>query len=206
MNALKASSAYGFKVGLECDSGTLFQVNYYYNVSVNHTHGLICHSSVNPSNSDHVPQVKGSIVDGSFVSIDAITPGSCPSSGIKYLPKSGSSGGTPTTTSGGGGSTPTGVPSSGTISVLVSGLKTGGVLSSGTWSTQTPGKMTTTASGSGFTLTSSKGKCGIASGALTCGSGVTASVFTLVRRACQWFISGDSFLLSFRQPRGATGY
>ena len=32
-NALRASSAFGFEVGLECKSGVLNQVNYYHNVS-----------------------------------------------------------------------------------------------------------------------------------------------------------------------------
>jgi ribonuclease T2 len=131
--------------------------------------------------------VKGSIIDGSFVSVDAVTPGSCPSSGIKYLPKPGGGEGTTTTPTTLVDTTPTpiptGVPTSGTISVLVSGTKTGGLLSLGTWSTQTPGRITVTESGSGFTLTSSKGKCGILSEKLTCGSNVTASVFTLVSRA-----------------------
>ena len=126
--------------------------------------------------------MKGSIIDGFFVSTDAITPGSCPPSGIKYLPKSGGGGATTTTTT--VDSTSTGVPSRGTISVLVSGTKIGGLLSYGTWSTQTSGTMTATASGSGFTLTSSRGMCGVISGGLTCGSSVTASVFTLVSRAC----------------------
>ena len=47
-----------------------------------------------------------------------------------------------------------------------------------------PGTRTVTASesGSGFTLTLSRGRCGIISGRLTCGSGVTASSFTLVSR------------------------
>ena len=35
-------SAYGFKVGLDCNSGKLFQVNYYYNVSVDPIHDLLC--------------------------------------------------------------------------------------------------------------------------------------------------------------------
>ena len=128
--------------------------------------------------------MKGSIIDGSFVSTDAITPGSCPPSGIKYLPKSGGGGATTTTTTVDG--TSTSVPSRGTISVLVSGTKIGGLLSYGTWSTQTPGTMTATASGSGsgFTLTSSRGNCGIVSGGLTCGISVTASVFTLVSCVC----------------------
>jgi len=38
VNVLRAASAYGFEVGLECNSDTLFQVNYYYNVSVDPTH------------------------------------------------------------------------------------------------------------------------------------------------------------------------
>ena len=130
---------------------------------------MVC--SVHSIDFPDILKVKGSIIDGSFIGINATTPGSCPSSGIKYLPKSGTS----------VGSTPT---SSGTISVLVSGTKTGGLLSYGTWSTQTPGTMNVTASGSGFTLTSRRGECGIISDKLTCGSGVTASVFTLVSRDC----------------------
>src|SRR6266404_8442690 len=46
VNALQASSAYGFEVGLECNSTALYQVNYYFNVSV----GLHTICSVNPSN------------------------------------------------------------------------------------------------------------------------------------------------------------
>jgi Ribonuclease T2 family len=51
VDALKAASAYGFTVGIECDSGALNQVNYYYNVSAD----LHTVRSVNPSNApDHV--------------------------------------------------------------------------------------------------------------------------------------------------------
>ncbi len=35
-------SASGFEVGLDCNSGKLFQVNYYYNVNTNPIHGLFC--------------------------------------------------------------------------------------------------------------------------------------------------------------------
>ena len=35
-------SAYGFEVGLDCNSDRLSQVNYYYNVSVDPAHGLLC--------------------------------------------------------------------------------------------------------------------------------------------------------------------
>jgi len=60
VDALRAS--YGFTVGLECQSHTLKQVYYYHNV-------------------------KGSIQNGRYIRVGAIRPGSCPSQGIKYVPK-----------------------------------------------------------------------------------------------------------------------
>ncbi|KAL9716414.1 hypothetical protein Ac2012v2_000861 [Leucoagaricus gongylophorus] len=65
-------SASGVIPALDCNGSTLNAISWYFNL-------------------------KGSIVDGVFVPIDAPESGSCPSSGIRYPPKSGSS--TPTTTS-----------------------------------------------------------------------------------------------------------
>ncbi|KAG8972312.1 ribonuclease T2-like [Tulasnella sp. 425] len=162
-NAIKAST--GYTPSLDCTSSTLNQISYYFNL-------------------------KGSLIDGTLVPIDAPSSGSCPSSGIKYPPKSGGSTGTTTTTS----SSPTGTaaPSKSTITATTSsGSSVGCLLSAGTWSTQTCATLTATTSGSGFTLTSSKGKCAISSSGLTCSSSVTtASVFTVTS-------SGGSLLLTY---------
>ncbi|KAK7058427.1 hypothetical protein VNI00_002061 [Paramarasmius palmivorus] len=110
-SALKSESG-GFTPALDCSGSTLNAISWYYNL-------------------------KGSVVDGSFVPISAPKAGSCPSSGIKYPPKS--SGSSTTTT---GGSTPTGspgsLPSKAHIQAIRSnGATLGGLLSLGTWSTQT---------------------------------------------------------------------
>ncbi|KAF8991149.1 hypothetical protein BDQ17DRAFT_1333056 [Cyathus striatus] len=62
-SALKSAS--GVTPSLDCSSGALNQISWYFNL-------------------------KGSIIDGTFVAIDAPESGSCPSSGNKYPPKSGS--------------------------------------------------------------------------------------------------------------------
>ncbi|KAF8991140.1 RNase Irp1 [Cyathus striatus] len=62
-SALKSAS--GVTPSLDCSSGTLDQISWYFNL-------------------------KGSVIDGTFVAINAPESGSCPSSGIKYPPKSGS--------------------------------------------------------------------------------------------------------------------
>uniref|UniRef100_A0A0W0FAY3 ribonuclease T2 n=1 Tax=Moniliophthora roreri TaxID=221103 RepID=A0A0W0FAY3_MONRR len=76
--ALKTESG-GFTPALDCSGSTLNAISWYYNL-------------------------KGSIIDGTFVPISAPNTGSCPSSGIKYPPKSSGSGSSTTTSS---GSTPT---------------------------------------------------------------------------------------------------
>jgi ribonuclease T2 len=111
---------------------------------------------------------------------------SCPASGVKYLPKNGGSSPTsvPTTT-GGPGPTPTAVPGTpfsgrGFLNVNVNGAKKGCIISAGTWYTSgTCATITATSAGDGFSLSSSKGKCGVVTGAFTCGGSVTtATAFT----------------------------
>ncbi|PPQ67928.1 hypothetical protein CVT25_000340 [Psilocybe cyanescens] len=160
--ALKAQS--GFTPSLDCTSGALNQISWYFNL-------------------------KGSVIDGTFVPIDAPEKGSCPSSGIKYPPKSGSSGGgTPTSTSGGG---PTSSPAPGTLpnKATIHAGSTGGLLSAGTWSTQTLATYTLSGTTSSFTMTSSKGNCGVSGGTFSCGSGVSLTSFSAVS-------SGGSLLLA----------
>ncbi|KAG8978539.1 ribonuclease T2-like [Tulasnella sp. 427] len=160
-NAIKAST--GYTPALDCTSGALNQISYYFNL-------------------------KGSLIDGTLVPINAPSSGSCPTSGIKYPPKSG---GTATTTTTSAASTGTAAPSKSTITVTTSSGTVGCLLSYGTWSVQTCATLTATTSGSGFTLTSSKGKCAISSSGLSCSSSVTtATVFTVTS-------SGGSLLLTY---------
>lgn len=59
----------------------------------------------------------------------------------------------------------------------------GGLLSAGTWSTQTLATYTISGTTSSFTMTSSKGNCGVSGTTFSCGSGVTATTFSAVRRS-----------------------
>ncbi|KAF5875591.1 putative ribonuclease t2 protein [Botrytis fragariae] len=127
-------------------------------------------------------EVRGSVATGTFVPITPVgQSGTCPSTGIKYTPKSGSA--TPTTTAGGGGSTtttataPGGTGSfsgSGYLEAYVGSTNNGCLISAGTWYTSgTCATYTATASGTGFTLKSSKGTCGISGSTFSCGAGVS---------------------------------
>lgn len=132
--------------------------------------------------------VRGSVANGEFVpSNPAGVKGDCAATGIKYLPKG--SGAAPTTTrttttatrttSAAATGTAGVFTGKGYLNVKVGSATNGCVISAGTWYTSgTCAIITATASGLGFTLASSKGNCGVVSGALVCGSGVTATVFT----------------------------
>ncbi|KZT43858.1 ribonuclease T2 [Sistotremastrum suecicum HHB10207 ss-3] len=185
-SALKKAS--GFTPGLDCTSGVLNQITWYH-------------------------ELRGSVIDGTFVQIDAPQAGSCPSTGIKYPPKTGTtstppSGPSSTTTT---GSSPTGPPGSlptkSTLSIFQSGSssKTGGLLTAGTWSTQTPATYTISGSTSSLTLSTSKGKCQVSGGSLTCGSSVTtASTFSAVTSGSQLLIAfgGSTSFSSDGVPSG----
>jgi ribonuclease T2 len=127
--------------------------------------------------------IRGSLQTGDFVATDSLTRSNCPSTGIKYLPKSGGSSPSSSASSA-PGSSPTSSPGgafsgSGYLNVVQGGSQNGCIISAGTWySSGTCATITATASGSGFTLKSSKGACGIISGALSCGSGVSSTVFS----------------------------
>ncbi|KAG9248957.1 ribonuclease-like protein T2 [Calycina marina] len=150
-------AGFGQTVSLGCDSGALTEVWYSYNV-------------------------QGSIQDGTFVPVVPVgTTQSCATTGIKYLPKSGTTASTTSSPS----STPTApagsFAGSGYLNAYVGSAVDGCLISAGTWySTGTCATYTATTSGSGFTLTSSKGQCGISSGTFVCASGTAATVFTAV--------------------------
>ncbi|KAJ3901067.1 ribonuclease Le37 [Lentinula edodes] len=171
-NALAAEA--GVTPMLTCDGSNLNEIAWYFNL-------------------------KGSIIDGTFVPIDSPEDSDCPSSGIKYPLKTGSPvsttsvSSTTTTTTTTGTPTSTGtpgpLPTKAMIVAIHNGAQVGGLLTLGTWSTQTLATMTLAGSTSSFTMTSSKGSCGVSGGELTCGSGVSATSFTAIS-------SGGSLLLA----------
>ncbi|KAH9858319.1 ribonuclease T2 [Lenzites betulinus] len=172
-SALKAAT--GVTPALNCDGTSLNEIEWYFNV-------------------------KGSLIDGTFVPIDAPSKGSCASTGLKYPLKSGSA--SPTTTS--GGSSPTGgggLPTKGTIHAS----STGGLLTAGTWSTQTLATYTFSGSTSSFTMSTSKGSCGVSGGQLTCGTGVS-STFSAVSSGGSLLlaVSGSTAFSSTGTPSGTT--
>ncbi|KAJ7286495.1 ribonuclease T2 [Mycena rebaudengoi] len=138
--ALKAES--GFTPALDCSGSNLNAITWYFHL-------------------------RGSIIDGTFVPINAPESGSCASTGIRYPTKGGSTGG------GGDG----GLPARATIHAS----SVGGILSLGTWSTQTLATFTLTG-----TLTRN---CGVSGGTFACGSGVSLTSFSAVS-------SGGSLLLA----------
>ncbi|KAF4635847.1 hypothetical protein G7Y89_g2229 [Cudoniella acicularis] len=191
--ALKA--AFGVTATIQCSSGALDEIWYSF-------------------------YVEGSLQTGIFVPTTPVgSTSSCSSSGIKYLPKSGSAASTttpssPTTTTPSApsgttspGSSPTGgsgtFSGSGYLNAFTSSAQTGCLISAGTWYTSgTCATYTATASGSGFTLTSSKGSCGISGSIFSCGSGVTASVFTAVNGYLSY--GGSSTFYASAVPSGST--
>ncbi|KAH8668113.1 ribonuclease-like protein T2 [Tricladium varicosporioides] len=151
--------------------------------------------------------VQGSLQTGTFVPTNPVGgTSSCASTGIKYLPKSGS-GTTPTSTGTTTAPAPTGTggsfSGSGYLNAVTGGTAKGCLISAGTWySSGTCATYTASASGTGFTLTSSKGACGVSSSTFTCGSGVTATVFTAVNGYLAY--SGSSTFYAAAVPSGST--
>ncbi|KAI8945248.1 ribonuclease T2-like protein [Xylaria longipes] len=155
--------------------------------------------------------VNGPLTNADFVASTVVGQSSnCPSSGIKYLPKSGS-GTTPTsttTTTTKTGTSPTSTATGtfsgkGYLNAYYNGNQDGCLIAAGTWyTTGTCATYTATASGSGFTLTSSKGNCGVVSGAFSCGSGVSATVFNAVSGKLAY--NGASTFYASVVPTGST--
>ncbi|KAI9743788.1 MAG: ribonuclease T2-like [Claussenomyces sp. TS43310] len=181
---------FGYEVTIGCSSGALDEIWYSYDV-------------------------KGSIQTGTFVptSPDG-SKSTCPSSGVQYPPKSGSAvsttpggGSSPTSTTSPAGSSPTSSPGSfsgsGYLQAYSSGSNQGCLISTGKWYVGgTCATYTASASGSGFTLKSSKGTCGVVSGAISCGSGVTATVFTASNGNLAY--GGSSTFYASAIPSGST--
>lgn len=145
-------NAFGQDVIIQCNNGALDEAWYTFNT-------------------------RGSAQNGQFV--PAAPDGSksnCPSTGIKYLPKSSGS----STTSTPPGSQPTGgsgnLNGKGYVNVVDSSGKTNGCLiSNGKW--YTSGTCATYTASSGQ-LSTSKGNCQVSGSAISCASGNSASTFT----------------------------
>jgi ribonuclease T2 len=159
------SAAYGFEPAIECSSGALDEIYYYYNVL-------------------------GSIQTGEFVKTfpdDNST--SCPATGIKYLPKYQAT--TTTTGIATSTSTTTGTPTpttpysgKGYLNAYTSSALTGCLISAGAWYTSgTCATYTSSfidATNTTFTLKSSKGACGITNNIFTCSGTAPSSLFTVL--------------------------
>ncbi|KAJ7698495.1 RNase Gf29 [Mycena olivaceomarginata] len=176
--AIKAE--YGFTPSFDCDGSDLSGASYYFHLI-------------------------GSVIDGTFVPINAPESGSCGSTGIKYLTKTGS----PVTTTGGSTGTPIPLPATAFIEASTGG----GLLTLGTWSTQTLATMHLTGTSNSFTMVSSKGitlaltgNCGVSGGELTCGSGVSLGTFTAVQSGSQLLLAsgGSTAFSSDGVPSGST--
>ncbi|ETS78178.1 hypothetical protein PFICI_10240 [Pestalotiopsis fici W106-1] len=147
--------------------------------------------------------VKGSVQSGTWIPVATLNSADCPTTGIKYLPKNGGGDGGGDGGGGDGGGDGTAFSGSGYLNVVSGGSTKGCLISAGTWYVSgTCATITATASGSGFTLKSSKGSCGIVSGVFTCGSGVTATVFTA--SGSNLMASGSTAFSADSTPSGTT--
>ncbi|KAJ8495762.1 hypothetical protein ONZ51_g1549 [Trametes cubensis] len=175
-DALK--NATGVTPALNCAGSSLSSIQWYFNL-------------------------KGSLIDGEFVAIDATSNGSCKSSSIKYPPEVGRIlfhdhvGWLMTDVQPAGS-----LPSAGTIHASTAG----GLLSAGTWSTQTLATYHFSGSASSFTMTTSKGSCGVSDGKLACGSGVSSSTFSAVVSESNLLLAyaGSTDFSSDDTPSGST--
>ncbi|GAA5914082.1 hypothetical protein JCM6882_001843 [Rhodosporidiobolus microsporus] len=138
---------------------------------------------------------RGPIAGGKLIpAVPAGSPSSCPATGIKYLPKTGSNNGGSDGGSNNGGGSDNG--STGEVAAKVfwnverEGNQEGCLISKGTWYTTgtcatyylypVDESVTTIAAGVEFTMTSSKGPCSLDTNSqLVCASGNTASTFSV---------------------------
>ncbi|KAH8126179.1 ribonuclease T2 [Trichoderma asperellum] len=168
-------------------------------LTAHHGHNVIinCNSNGELDELWYQYNVRGSVQTGTFTPVDPVGSAStCPKTGIKYLPKSGT--GTATTTSKTASATSTSTKSTGAASTTPPGVLSGKgylyvdtssttsdgfLISSGAWyrAGGTPATYTANPNSDGttFSLSSSKGKCAILSdSSLSCGTSVsTASSF-----------------------------
>lgn len=155
----------------------------------------------------------GALADGAFVPTAVNGQSSnCPSTGVKYPLKSGASApssstktstATATGTSAAPTATGTSVSGSGYWNAQYNGKADGCLISSGTWYVGgTCATYKTTTTSNGFTMTSSKGNCGVVSGAISCGSGVDLSTFSVAGGLLAY--NGQTEFYASAVPSGST--
>lgn len=158
------TSAYGYNVTIECEDDAIYEVEYYYNV-------------------------EGSVQKGEFVETSPDDDSSsCPSTGVKYLPKTSTSSTTATATTSTTSTTATSTGSAfsgkGYLLAYTSGSQDGCLISYGTWyTTGTCASFTATVTDSltdTFTLKSSKGPCGVSNNEISCSSSMSYSNFSSI--------------------------
>ncbi|GAA5930384.1 hypothetical protein JCM3775_004375 [Rhodotorula graminis] len=118
---------------------------------------------------------KGPVAGGKYLPVEVVgSKGSCPATGIKYIPKDGALA---------GGSSPSGNYTSAFLNVEYESAQDGCLISSGNWyTTGTCAQYRLYGDGltSPFTMTTSKGPCTVSAGAqLSCAAGNVGSTFTL---------------------------
>ncbi|GAA6062865.1 hypothetical protein JCM10212_000787 [Sporobolomyces blumeae] len=169
-----AKSKFGYEAIWNCQNGELNEVWYGY-----YSKGPIKGGMLIPTNPDGAKST-------------------CPSTGIKFLPK----GTTSTSTSTGSASTPTntgGSSSSGSVfmNVVANGSQNGCLISNGKWYTTgtcAGYSVVSTSNGDEFTLKTSKGPCTVSSGGdLSCASGNSASTFSKDSNGYLTYASSSSF-------------
>lgn len=118
---------FGFAVTIQCSSGALNEIWYTFGV-------------------------RGSVATGEFVrTAPNGNVGTCPTTGIKYLPKSGTA--TPTTTSGAPAATGAAFSGTGYLNAYTSSSQTGCLITAGTWyATGSCATFTATASGKSLAI------------------------------------------------------
>ncbi|KPV77941.1 uncharacterized protein RHOBADRAFT_32524 [Rhodotorula graminis WP1] len=118
---------------------------------------------------------KGPVAGGKYLPVEVVgSKGSCPATGIKYIPKDGALA---------GGSSPSGNYTSAFLNVEYESAQDGCLISSGNWyTTGTCAQYRLYGDGltSPFAMTTSKGPCTVSAGAqLSCAAGNVGSTFTL---------------------------
>lgn len=148
--------------------------------------------------------VRGSVQTGEFIPTDPDgTKDTCPSTGIKYLPKTPSRP-SPTHTTAAPRPTSTGPPFTGrgTLTVSTRGSKKGCIISGGTWYVSgTCATFYATEVDGGFTLASSRGNCAITKGRLLCSKSIVhGTPFGSDGKTLSF--EGNSTFYADRAPRG----
>ncbi|KAL2356086.1 ribonuclease T2-like protein [Cryomyces antarcticus] len=175
----------GHRVTIGCKGGALNEIWYHYDV-------------------------RGSVQTGDFVASDPDgMKSTCPSRGVRYLPKGPGASPTVPVTTVTGTAAPTATTTAapfvgrGVLNVRTAGAQNGCLISLGTWYVSgTCATFTARAAGDGFTLSSHKGSCAIVDGALTCAATV-ASGTVFGNLGGELAVAGNSTFFADAVPKGS---